>query len=222
MKGIFGNNRGFTLTEQLVASLFALVVVGTLYGFYRDQLFHLVSQEAKTATLEDTRGALDIMIRDLRNAGSWGSGSVPVEKDGTEDSKNLDDPDDDADAVCNRVYAATGRLIHVQMDLNGDEDCIDLDPRENIRYDLAGTTQTCKGPTIIRRNGDCLVANVVTPTPEKLFSYYDSNDLDLGDNPALDKIKRVKITFSVQVGNPNPRIAGPLTSTLSSSVEFRN
>ena len=231
MKQILCNNNGYTITEQLIAALFALVVVGTLYGFYRDQLFHLVSQEAKTATLEDARGALDIIIRDLRNAGSWGTGSAPLERDSSEDLKNLDDPDNDADNVCNRVYTATKKSIHIQMDLNGDGDCMDyLDhpaaghrkDRETIRYELTGPTDTCPGATIIRRNGDCLVPNVVTPTPEKLFMYYDGNGADLGDDPVPVAIKRVKISFSVQVKNPNPRIAGFVTSTLSSSVEFRN
>jgi len=223
MKQILWDNNGYTLTEQLVASLFALVVVGTLYGFYRDQLFHLVSQEAKTATLEDARGALDIIIRDLRNAGSWGTGTVPAEKGISEDPKDLDDPTDDADSVCNRLYATTNRLIHAQMDLNGDGDCMDEDPRENVKYELRGPTDTCPGPYIISRNDICLVANVLTPLgAEKLFTYYDGNSVDLGDNPAPANIKRVQITFSVQVRNPNPKIAGTITSTLSSSVEFRN
>ena len=222
---------GYTITEQLVASLFTLVVVGTLYGFYRDQLFHLVSQEAKTATLEDARGALDIIIRDLRNAGSWGTGSAPSEMDSAQDPKNIDDPNSDADAVCNRVYAATKKLLIIQMDLNGDADCMDYPDhptaghgkdRETIKYELTGPTQSCPGPKIIRRNDDCLVPNVVTPAPEKLFSYYDANGADLGDDPVPAAIKRVKITFSVQVKNPDPRIGGFVTSTLSSSVEFRN
>jgi hypothetical protein len=225
MKRIFWDSRGSTVTEQLMVALFGLIVMGTLYGFYREQLFNLLSQEAKTATLEDARGALDIMVRDLRNAGSWGAGMVPSEKDSSEDPKNIDDPNNDADSVCNRVYAATNKLIHVQMDLNGDGDCMDTEPaekRENIKYELTGPTKTCPGLNIIRRNDDCLVANVETPLPEKLFTYYDSNHGDLGDNPSLESIKQIKITFTVQVSNPNPKIGGIVTSTLSSSVEFRN
>ncbi|MGH7774010.1 MAG: PilW family protein [Candidatus Binatia bacterium] len=231
MMRIFWESRGSTVTEQLMAALFGLIVMGTLYGFYREQLFNLLSQEAKTATLEDARGALDIMVRDLRNAGSWGEGTVPLEKDSSEDPKNIDDPNNDADTVCNRVHAATEKLLIVQMDLNGDGDCMDYPDhptashrkdRETIKYELTGPTKTCPGPNIIRRNDDCLVANVVTPFPEKLFTYYDSNHGDLGDNPPLESIKRVKITFAVQVSNPNPKISGTVTSTLSSSVEFRN
>jgi len=210
------NSSGVTLIEQLVALLLGTVVITSLYEFYRAELFRTISQEAKTATLEDARGALDIIVRDLRNAGSWGTGSAPPEKGG------VDDPNKDADTDCNRIYAASGVMVHVQMDLNGNGSCADTEPRENVRYELTGPTSTCPGPTIIRRNGDCLVANVKTATAGKLFTYYDVTGADLGDSPSPTTIKRIRIVFAVQVKNPDPRVGGNMTSTLSTSIELRN
>jgi type II secretory pathway component PulJ len=210
------NQRGVTFIEQMVALALGSVMITSLYGYFRSNLYQQLSIETKTATLEDARGALDIMLRDLRHAGSWGSGSAPNEIGG------VDDPDSDADSVCNRVYAATASIIHIQMDLNGNGNCADTDPRESIRYELTGPTSTCPGTSIIRRNGDCLVANVVLPIAGKLFTYFDGDGTDLGSTPALDSIKRVRIAFAVQVKNPDPRLTGNLASTLSSSVEFRN
>ena len=207
---------GVTLIEQVVSLLLGSVLITSLYAYFRAELYRTVSVESKTATLEDARGALDIMLRDLMNAGSWPSGVAPLE------TGVADDPDHDADSVCNRVYAASPSAIHIQMDLNGNGNCTDTDPRENIRYELTNPTATCPGPQIIRRNGDCLVANVVPGLPDKLFTYYDANGADLGANPARDAIKRVKIGFSVQVKNPDPNGAGNLSSTVLSSVEFRN
>ena len=210
------DQRGATLIEQLMSLLLGAVMITSLYGYFRTELYHSISLETKTATLEDARGALDIMIRDLKNAGSWGTGSAPTE------TGMADDPDSDADTVCNRVYAATPSLIHVQMDLNGNADCVDTDPRENIRFELTGPTATCAGPYIIRRNGDCLVANVMPETTGKLFTYYDTSGADLGNTPVPEIIKRVRIAFAVQVKSPDPRSGGNLASTLSNSVEFRN
>jgi Tfp pilus assembly protein PilW len=207
---------GVTLIEQVVSLLLGSVLITSLYAYFRAELYRTVSVESKTATLEDARGALDIILRDLMNAGSWSSGVAPLE------TGVADDPDHDADSVCNRVYAASPSAIHIQMDLNGNGNCTDTDPRENIRYELTNPTATCPGPQIIRRNGDCLVANVVPGLPDKLFTYYDANGADLGANPARDAIKRVKIAFSVQVKNPDPNGAGNLSSTVLSSVEFRN
>jgi Tfp pilus assembly protein PilW len=207
---------GVTLVEQVVSLLLGSVLITSLYAYFRAELYRTVSVESKTATLEDARGALDIILRDLMNAGSWASGVAPLE------TGVADDPDHDADLVCNRVYAASPSAIHIQMDLNGNGNCTDTDPRENIRYELTNPTATCPGPQIIRRNGDCLVANVVPGLPDKLFTYYDANGADLGANPARDAIKRVKIAFSVQVKNPDPNGAGNLGSAVLSSVEFRN
>ena len=224
MSRIFWERGGFTVTELLVSMLFAGIVVATLYGFFRDQLFILLSQETKTATLEDARGGLNLMARELRNAGAWGvDGTAPAES-----NPAIDDPNNDADTDCNRVYAATKTLVIVQMDLNGDGNCTDnssTDLIETVKYELADpTSSTCPGTKIINRNSDCLVANVVTPLgTDKLFSYYDSSNYDLGDNPSLlANIKRIKITFRVQEINPNPNVGGNISSTLSTSVVLRN
>lgn len=213
---ILGLETGASLVEQLLALLLGAVMITSLYGFYRAGLYQFVAQETKTATLQDARGALDIIVRDLKNAGSWGTGSVPAEHGGG------DDPDGDADGVCNRIYAASASMIHVQMDLNGNGTCADVEPRENIRYELTGPTATCPGTKILRRNGDCLVANVVTPSVGKLFSFYDTTGADLGNSPAPQAIKRVRIAFSVQEKNPDPKVGGTLTSNLATSVELRN
>ena len=211
MVRFFWDQRGFTIAELLVAALFGMIVVATLYGFFRDQLFYLLSQETKTSTLEDARGALDMMVRELRNAGSWGTGTAP--------------------SGCSRVVSASASSIRIQADLNGDGDCHNGVPEtdtdetgEDVTYDLGSATSTCPG-SIIRRNGNCLVANVVIPTGSSLFAYYDSSNTQLSSSPTVTSIKRVKITFSVQVPEPTPegKAAGRnITSTLSSSVEFRN
>jgi len=210
------DSSGITLIEQLVALFLGTVIIASLYEFYRAELFRTISQEAKVSTLEDARGALDIIVRDLRNAGSWGTGNAPPE------GVTGDDPNNDTDTVCNRVYAASSGMIHVQMDLNGNGSCADTEPRENVRYELTGPTSTCPGTTIIRRNGDCLVANIKTVTAGKLFTYYDVTGADLGDSPSPTAIKRIRIAFAVQVKNPDPRVGGNMMSTLSTSIELRN
>jgi len=214
MNKIVWDNKGFTTAELLVAALFGMIVMATLYSFYREQLFNLLAQEAKTATREDVRGGLDLMVRELRNAGSWGTGTVPVTVGG-------------GSTPCSRVVTATATSLRIQADLNGDGDCesaTSAETGEDVTYDLGSATSTCPG-SIIRRNSNCLVANVVIPTGSSLFTYYDSSNTQLSSSPTVANIKRVKITFSVQVPEPTPegRAAGRnITSTLSSSVDFRN
>lgn len=215
LANLLADQTGATLVEQLMCLLLGAVLITSLYTYFRAELYHLLIVENRTAVLEDARGALDIIVRDLKDAGSWGTGTVPSESGG-------DDPDGDPDTVCNRVYAASPGMIHVQMDLNGNGNCSDTEPRENIRYELAGPTATCPGANSIRRNGDCLVANVVSAAPGKIFTFYDAKGIDLGNSPPLNSIKRVKIAFSVQIKSPDPRNSGKIGSTVSTSVEFRN
>ena len=210
------NKRGATLIEQLGALLLGSIIITSLFGFSQTELYHLLAQETRMAALEDARGMMDMISRDLKLAGSWGTGSAPSE------TSLGDDPDEDEDLVCNRVYAASERVIHIQMDLNGNGNCADLEPRENIRYELGGPTSNCPGTTVIRRNGDCLVAHVTAPYSGKLFRYYDENGLELSSSPPLEAIKRIAISFSVGIKQPDSKTGANLSSTLSSSVELRN
>ena len=210
------NDCGATLIEQLSALMRGTIIITALFGFYRSELFHLLAQETRMATLEDARGAMDIISRDLKLAGSWGTGSAPSE------TGLGDDPDADDDSACNRIYRASERVIQIQMDLNGNGNCADLEPRENIRYELGAATTNCPGRTVIRRNGDCLVAYVTTPNSGKLFKYYDENGLLLSDTPPLAAIKRIVISFSVGMKETDFKTGASLGSALSSSVELRN
>ena len=214
MMRLMRKSDGATLIEQLMSLLLGSVMIAGLYGFCRAQIYQTLAQETKTATLEDARGALDLIVRDLKNAGAWADGTPPAE------TSAADDPQGDADSVCNRVYAATATLIHVQMDLNGNGKCADTDPRENVRYELTGPTSTCGGTKIIRRNGDCLVANVTIPG--KLFRYFDASGAELGDAPPLAAIKRVRVAFAVRARNPDAKSSAYIGSELSTSVELRN
>ena len=225
MKRIFWDRRGFTLAELLIAALFGLIVIASLYGFFRDQLFNLLSQETKTATRQDVRGALDIMVRELRNAGAF---PVPIP---TTDTTCIKDGSDNPFRLVPDTTNANS--IQIQADLDGNGNCSATG--EKVTYALRSTsTPACPAPSITR-NTQCLVANVVTPTGS-LFTYYPAGtdpppfcfstgnptgcSEDLAAN--LDDIKRVKITFAVQVNNPNPKVGGTISSTLSSSVGFRN
>ena len=198
------SRKGLTTVELLGAALCAAIILAALYGFYREQLFNLLLQEARTATLEDARGALDIMVRELRNAGFWGTGMAPT--------------------GCKRIVTATPTLIRIQADLDGNGDCSSAVVGNDVTYDLSNGTPTCPG-SIIRRNGNCLVANVVVSSGEPLFTYFDIADTQLPGNPPLDAVKRIRIAFSVQVPEPTPqgkKSGRTIRSTLSSSVEFRN
>jgi len=193
-------SEGFTTAELLMAMAMALMVFGTIYGFYRDQLFMLLMQDAKTSTLQDARGAMDLMVRELRNAGAWASGSQP--------------------AGCAKIVVAGPTAVRIQADIDGNGDCKNSETGEDVSYETTGATATCSG-TIIRRNGNCLIPGVTLPKGS-LFTYFDISGSLLEAAPPVEKIKTVRINFSTKTKNPNPKIGGDVASTLVSTVELRN
>lgn len=216
MKRMLLDKRGFTLAELLVAALFGMIVMATLYGFFREQMFNLLSQETKTATLEDARGALDMMVRELRNAGAF-----PVETDTTciKDDSGIPLKIISANAASFRFQTDTHSPGSPPSSNNPDGKCSETG--ENVIYSLSGSKITRNGPK------NPLVQNVVIPSGSDFLTYYQAGSTIALTHPISDltTIKRIKITFSVQVQNPNPnsRAANPnVSSTLSSSVEFRN
>jgi len=206
---MISKERGFTTAELLVAALFGMIVIATLYGFFRDQLYFLLAQETKTATLEDARGALDMMVRELSNAGSFPlPANYPTTRPANDDDVNN----------CKRVVSASATSIRIQADLNGDGDC--ADDNEDVTYTYNSTSGT------ISRNSNTspVVSNVVA---SNFLTYYvaGSTTTVTPSSTNINAIKRVKITFAIQVADPTPegKAAGRnITSTLYSNVDFRN
>ena len=208
MKGIFANRRGFTIAEILMSALFAMIVMAALYGFFRDQLFQFLSLETRTATLEDARGAMNLMVRELRSAGAfWTTTDATCTKDGSGDPM--------------RIVAATASSVQVHSDLDNDGNCSDAG--ENVTYATSAISITACPALNITRNSQCLVANVVIPGGVFL-SYYSTGSSTPLTFPIADltTIKRIQITFAVQETNPNPNVGGNISYTLSTSVIFRN
>jgi hypothetical protein len=155
-------------------------------------------------------------VRELRNAGSF-----PKITDATCINDVSGNP--------LRIVSASSISIQIQTDTEstggGDPDGKCTATGENITYAIGGGTDACPGPMTIKRNGSCLVANVVVSSKEPLFTYFDLHDKQLAGTPPIDAIKRVKIRFAVEVPDPTPRgksLGATVKSTLSSSVEFRN
>lgn len=211
---ILWDKKGFTIAELLVAALFGMIVVATLYGFFREQMFNLLAQETKTATLEDARGALDLMVRELSNAGSF---PLPI-------GYPTDRPANDDDGNnCDRLVLAdtNANSIRMQADFNGDGDC--ADDNEDVTYTYNSTSGT------IERNSSTspVVSNVALASGSNFFTYYvaGSTTAVTPSSTNINAIKRVKITFKVEVADPTPEgkaAARKIASTLYTNVDFRS
>jgi len=150
-----------------------------------------------------------MMVRELSNAGSFPlPANYPTTRPANDDDVNN----------CKRVVSASATSIRIQADLNGDGDC--ADDNEDVTYTYNSTSGT------ISRNSNTspVVSNVVA---SNFLTYYvaGSTTTVTPSSTNINAIKRVKITFAIQVADPTPegKAAGRnITSTLYSNVDFRN
>src|SRR5881227_966845 len=61
---------GFTLAELLVSMLLSSIIMGAVYSVYRMQSHTMKIQEKRLDAQDYARSVLDMMVREIRNAGN--------------------------------------------------------------------------------------------------------------------------------------------------------
>ncbi len=192
---------GFTLIEVLVSCLLMLIVTATIFGAYRFQMFALKTQETQLEAQQAARGMIDLMSRELRQAGY--------------------------DPTCAKTFAgivnAQPQLLQLQFDSNADGV---IGAGESVTYSYDADLQQ-----IGRSAGGSAVPLIsAVPAGALTFSYYDGTGTLLAPsgNPAVlsatqrAAVRRVKIVLRVQRTNPDPLNASSVVSNVVSNVDLRN
>jgi Tfp pilus assembly protein PilW len=63
------DQRGFTLSELLIAAGLSLAVMASIYGLFRSQMHTIKGQESRMEAHEYAMAVLDAMVREMRNTG---------------------------------------------------------------------------------------------------------------------------------------------------------
>ena len=215
---------GFTLAELLVAMLLSSIIMGGVYSVYRMQSHTMKIQEKRLDAQDYARSVLDMMVREIRNAGYNPNGAVSATALGTNCAGGA--------VGAPGVVTATATSFRFTYDFQGtttgsvpNGTCDNAD--EDITYALDATCSGGGSLGNITRNGsanpltDC---NVVTNS--FTISYFKQDGTSLtapvtAGNLAL--IQRVQITLTVQSKNPDSQFGGQqLNATMTSSVDLRN
>jgi len=106
--------RGSSLVELLVSTLFLSILMAISYSFARAALMSARVQEVKSEAQEITVMATDVLVRELRMAGFSAAGQPLT-----------------------AVLAAAPDRVDVATDLNGDGDTDDSNERVEYCYDAA-------------------------------------------------------------------------------------
>ena len=200
-----GPESGFTLVEFLISILMTSLIVSAIYSIFRVQTHSVKLQENRLEAQEYTRNVLDIMIREIRNAGYFPVGACTTP------------------ANTNGIITADSQTFQFVYDANAVNGCADAD--ENITYAFATTGCPAGFGNITRKEGanaaqlltDCNVA-----TGGFTLTYYAQNLTTAMSPIVLADIQRVQVTLTVQSKNPDAQFGGQLNATMTSNADLRN
>jgi type IV pilus assembly protein PilW len=206
---------GTTLAELLVGLVISSVVLGAIYSFYHAQIYALAAQNTALDLYETARGALEVIVRDVRMATYDPSGAaLPVSAGPT------------CPGVRQGITEATPARLHLLADLDGDGTTAGAG--EDVLYAL----DTELGQ-ILRTD-----AGVTVPLAENAAAnglalrYFDASDPPVellpGGVPAAltagqrDCVAKVEVVVRVTAPNPDPRVGTNLASRGASQVAIRS
>ena len=192
--------RGTSLVELLVSTLFLSILMAISYTFARAALMTVRVQEVKSEAQEATVMALDIMARELRMAGFSADG-----------------------AALPPLRVAAPERVEVVSDLNGDGDT--ADSNERVAYSYDDTSHQ-----LMRATGGASPQPFIRNVPPAGFhlSYFDAagTEIPAGStgmaSTQLRRVHRIDLTVRVEATNPDPNVTAPLRSAVASSVCLRN
>lgn len=189
------DEHGLTLVELMIVMVLSMVLMAAVYATYEVQKTTSDVQHEVSSIQQDLRAVLDIMARDIRQAGC----------------------DPTLQSTAGIVVGESGlKTLTITMDLNEDGDISDLDPDERVSYALSGKS--------LQRNGAELAYNVTTLgfiyrdanaaviTPAGTF---------LASSEA-DGIRYIDIVVHIQSRKKDPDLNEHIQRTMTKRVKLRN
>lgn len=199
---IFLNSNGLTLVELMIVLVLSMLLMTAVYLAYQVQHRESTVQHQVTAMQQDLRAVLDIMERDIRNAGC--NPHYPqitlvgiASSSGVFPSQNV-------------------TKLGLNMDIDGDGTISGSD--ESVSYEWHHNTK------ILERNHLELAGNIES----MLIAYYDSGGTDitpasgtqLGSNAA--DVRVIDITLETRSEDRDPETGNYLTRSFNRMVRGRN
>lgn len=195
-----------------MALAIAPIVLAGIQSTYRAQIYALAAHNTSFGLQETARGALDLIVREVRMSGYDPTGmALPV-------SPGPACPD-----VSQGIVEASPTRLRVQADLDGDGAL--LGASEDVIYDLDFALEQ-----ILRTDagGTVMLADDV-PTNGLRFRYFDASNppVEILPSPSLtaaqrDCVRTVAVVVRTRAPNPDPNTTSDLTSTASSQVAIRS
>ena len=165
--------RGFTLIELLVAMVIVGIMGIALVGFLRTQHQTMVRQNTGVLTTQNARAAVDMLARELRNAGYSPRGAVSAA----------------------RLTTVDGDSVGWTADMNADGDTLDSSAGtwdERVAYYTQGTS-------LMRAVGGAAGDPVTDNVDSLRFLYFDGDGTATADPAEVEQV-RIRLFYSTPDG----------------------
>lgn len=203
MLQIIRNKKGITLVELMIVMALSLLLMAAVYATYNIQKKTSDVQNEVASVQQDLRAVLDIMARDIRQAGCNPTVAPDINNPSIANS-------------CGILAAQSGPTsLVINMDANGDGSTAG----ERVSYILNGTT--------LRRNGEDLAYNVSSFG----FTYYDasnsvmvpalSGNTLLSDAQGID-VRDIQVFMRIQSNKKDPDTNQFLRREMTKRIKMRN
>ena len=172
MTGRVASERGFTLIEMMVAMVILGIMGVALVGFLRAQHQTIVRQNSGVLATQNARAAVDMLARDLRNAGYSPRGPVSAA----------------------RIRTMRVDSVGWTADMNADGDTLDTSVGkwdERLAYYIQGTN--------LMRGTDTGAVAVTDNVDSLRFVYYDGDGATTADPAVVEQI-RIRLYYSTPEG----------------------
>ena len=171
---IYIKSAGFTLTEMMVAITIGMIVIASVTGTFTAQTRQNNAEEQISQLHQNVRGALDLITRDLMQAGYKAPGG----------------------SVTGVSYSTTQLLIQADLNANSTIDTTNTSLEYIVyAYDSANKQITRKLGT--SGTADVVADNITSFT----FNYYDANGTTTTSSVS---IRKLTVSISGQTAKPDP------------------
>lgn len=203
MLQIIQDRKGLTLIELMIVMALSLLLMAAVYGTYNIQKKTSDVQNEVASVQQDLRAVMDIMAKDIRQAGCNPTVAPDINNPSIADS-------------CGILAAQSGPIsLVMNMDANGDGST----GGERVSFILNGTT--------LQRNGADLAYNVSSFG----FSYYDADNVKmtpassggtiLSDAQGID-VRDIQVFLRIQSNKKDPDTNQFLRREMTKRIKMRN
>jgi prepilin-type N-terminal cleavage/methylation domain-containing protein len=206
------NQKGFTLTELLVATGLSLTILASVYGLFRSSTHTLKAQEGRMEAHEYATSVLDIMVREIRNTGYFPTGA----------------PCATSPANTAGIITATAQSFRFVYDADGNGACeedisftFDPDSKNIFRNTGAPEALTDGNATALQFTYYPQQTSGTAPAPYCLSAGVPAGcSENLSAN--LANVQQVRISVTVESRRPDADFGGQANVTMASTADLRN